>query len=377
VGIYALGYDYDEVMRAHSSWLAAQGLRPYRDFLDCHPPYFRMLAPVVRASAGDPCAVLWSLRILSATGNLLFLGGLAALGASRVQSGTWSALFGLAIVAFQPTVLHYLVEFRIDGWGYALAVWSIYRFRRDSRGGYREFKLGLLTGIATLLFCPKLAILPPLIILSDQIVARASARSAVRAMVAYLGGAGIAAVLFALYLTWQGIDFDQTFQPLVRYNAISNVNLGIHLGLLQSILASRLLCCTILAGMLVAGVDFFRHRARPDTYQVALVAWLILQAILVAYPHSTHADSTRSASWRNYRAIGGMSPSIGFVRSSTFMRLRSSSCRAIGGSFLIQNDRGRLLAASCAGAVTRRFTLETHGSRCGLIASNRRNQAAC
>ena len=34
VGIHALGYDYDEVMRAHSSWLAAQGLCPYRDFLD-------------------------------------------------------------------------------------------------------------------------------------------------------------------------------------------------------------------------------------------------------------------------------------------------------------------------------------------------------
>jgi hypothetical protein len=246
VGIHALGYDYDEVMRAHSSWLAAQGLRPYRDFLDCHPPYFRMLAPIVRACAGDPCAVLWSLRILSATGNLLFLGGLAALGASRVQSGTWSALFGLAIVAFQPTVLHYLVEFRIDGWGYALAVWSIYRFRRDSRGGYRDFELGLLTGIATLLFCPKLALLPPLIILSDQIVARASARGAVRAMVAYLGGAGFAAVLFALYLTWQGIDFDQTFQLLVRYNAISNVNLGIHLGLLQSIPSSA--CARLLSG---------------------------------------------------------------------------------------------------------------------------------
>ena len=55
-------------------------------------------------------------------------------------------------------------------------------------------------------------------------------------------------MLFALYLTWQGIDFDQTFQLLVRYNAISNVNLGIHLGLLQSILASRLLFARSLLG---------------------------------------------------------------------------------------------------------------------------------
>lgn len=51
---------------------------------------------------------------------------------------------------------------------------------------------------------------------------------------------------FALYLTWQGIDFDQTFQLLVRYNAISNVNLGIHLGLLQSIPSSA--CARLLSG---------------------------------------------------------------------------------------------------------------------------------
>jgi len=288
VGLHTLAYDYDEVMRTHSVWLVAQGLCPYRDFLDCHPPYFALLTPLIRTFANDPCAVLWSLRMLSAAGNLLFLWCLAALGASSLASSRLRALLALAFVAFQPTILEYLVEFRIDGWGYALSAWSIYRFRRLPRGIYRNFELGVLTGISSLLLCPKLALLPPLIIVFEQIVAWESVRSAVRAGVAYIAGVGVAAGLFALYLTWHGIDFDRAFQMLVRYNAVSNANLGDHHGLLQSVIRNRTLFWAVLAGVIGWAVDHIGHRSRPDAYEAALAVWLAVQPLLVAYPYKQY-----------------------------------------------------------------------------------------
>jgi hypothetical protein len=288
VGIPTRGYDYDEVMRAHSAWLAAQGLRTYRDFLDCHPPYFPILAPVIRLYANDPCAALWSLRILSATGNLLFLGGLAALGASLAPSERRWGLLGLVLVACQPAVLEHLVEFRIDGWGYALTAWSIYRFRLLARGVYRHFELGLATGIASLLFCPKLALLAPLIVLSERLLARETARRNVMAVIAYASGTLCALGLFAIYLSWQEIDFDRTLEILIGYNAISNKNLGIRDGLLRSIVTQRFLVFLIGAGVLGWAALHWRHRLRPEPIMTALAVWLVLQVFVVAYPYKQY-----------------------------------------------------------------------------------------
>ncbi len=285
-GLCWLGYDHDEVMRAHSIWLTAQGLSPYRDFLDCHPPYFAILAPILRGNPVDACATLWMLRLQSAAGNLLFLGGLAALGASSVTSGRLWGLLGLAAVALHPTILVFLVEFRIDGWGYALATWSIYRFRRRRPRVYREFELGLLTGTSTLLLCPKLALLAPLIIVFDQFVSWKSVQSCVRAGAAYLAGAGVACGLFALYLAWQGIDFDRTYKMVVRYNAIHNANAGYRFRLLHSIVNNKSLFWVILAGVISWAVSRFRQGSgsRADAYLPALAVWLGIQAFLVAYP---------------------------------------------------------------------------------------------
>ena len=241
VGIQFQGYDYDEVRYAHSIWLTAQGLRPYHDFLDCHPPYFALLSPIFRIYPNDPSTALWTLRLLSAIGNLLFLGGLAALGARSLPSARHWAWIAVATVAFQPAILEYLVEFRIDGWGYALAVWSIYRYRRLERGAYRGFELMVLTGTASLLFCPKLALLPPLIIVFDAFLGWDSVRVGVRSGVACLLGATVAIALFALYLNWHGIGFSRTFQSVVRYNAISNSNMGVRYGLLRNIIAEKAL----------------------------------------------------------------------------------------------------------------------------------------
>ena len=198
------------------------------------------------------------------------------------------AFLGITVVAFHPAVLEFLVEFRIDGWGYALAVWSIYRFLKLPRGAYRGFEFGVLTGIASLLLCPKLALLPPLIVVFEELVAWESIRIGVRACIAYLAGVGVAAGLFALYLLWQEIDFDRTFQILLRYNAVSNANLDVRPGLLENILNKRALFWAILAGVVCWAMDHVRNGTRPQAYQVALAVWLVAQPLLVAYPYKQY-----------------------------------------------------------------------------------------
>jgi len=286
VGIDTLAYDYDEVMRAHSIWLTAQGLRPYRDFLDCHPPYFALLTPLARTDA-DPAAFLRSLRVSSAIGNLVFLAGLAALGMLSVPSARHWAVLGLAIVAFHPAILEFLVEFRIDGWGYAIATWSIYRFRRSSGGIYRCFELGVFPGIASFLLCPKLALLPALIIVAEQVVNWESGRRAARAVAAYIAGVAVAGAMFALYLAWQGINIDRTFELLVRYHAVSNANSGVRT-LWQTIAVGGLLAWLIFAGALTWSFVHIRTRSRPEAYELGLGAWLVIQALIVAYPYKQY-----------------------------------------------------------------------------------------
>jgi hypothetical protein len=288
LGLLTRGYDYDEVMRAHSIWLAAQGLRPYHDFLDSHPPYFAILTPLVRINPRDPCAYLRWLRTFSAAGNLLFLAGVAAVGARSVADGRLASMLGLAVVACHPAVLGFLVEFRIDGWGYALVVWSIYRFRRLPRGVNRNFEFGVVTGLASLLFCPKIGLLPPLFVLIELLFARESVRGSIRLLVAYVAGAGVAAGLFAMYLMWHRIDFDRTFQVLVRYNALSNSNLSSRYSLLQRIVRIRVLPWVILAAVLGWIAGHIRDRSRLDAYEVALAVWLVMQALLVAYPYKQY-----------------------------------------------------------------------------------------
>ena len=126
-----------------------------------------------------------------------------------------------------------------------------------------------------------------------------SIRSGVRAGIAYLAGVGVAAGLFALYLTWHGIDFDRTFQILVRYNAVSNANLDVRPSLLETIVQNQSTLlgdprwCGVLGGRITSAIG-----SRPEAYEVALAVWLVTQPLLVAYPYKQYyAPWFLLASW--------------------------------------------------------------------------------
>ncbi|MCA1686358.1 MAG: hypothetical protein LC745_10370, partial [Planctomycetia bacterium] len=186
-----------------------------------------------------------------------------------------------------PAVLRFLIEFRADGWGYALAVWSFYRFRGLTRGAYRFFELGALTGLATLV-CPKLTVLAPILALVDPLLGSESWRQALRQWVAYLTGLAFAAGLFALYLGSQRIDPAWMFDLVVRYLAIHNASEDFGNGLLARLFDLRGLSLVVLAGVAGLVFDLARRRTRPGSYETALTLWLVTQALLVTAPHKQY-----------------------------------------------------------------------------------------
>jgi hypothetical protein len=287
VGIVHRDYDYDEVQRAHSVWLSSRGLRPYVEMFEVHPPYFVLLTPILRGRT-DPCDVLRALRLFGAVGNLLFLGGLVALGwTSMTRGGRWAWL-GLAYVAFHPKVLDYLVEFRIDGWGSALAAWSLVVFLRRPLARWRFATFGVLSGIATLFLCPKLAILPPLVVGFELVRVRPSARVAVRSCAAYGFGLGIAGLGFALYLAANRIALDRTYLLLFRYHTLSNAHSSYRNGLLRQIVGTPLLLAPIVLGAFAWVWDVVKRRSFADAYPPALGAWLVIQSLMVAYHYKQY-----------------------------------------------------------------------------------------
>jgi hypothetical protein len=287
VGIVHRGYDYDEVQRAHSVWLASRGLRPYTDMFEVHPPYFVLLTPIL-ARWTDPCATLTALRLFAAIGNLAFLGGLVALGSTVAPRGGRWAWLGVACVAFHPKVLDFLVEFRIDGWGYAIAAWSLVVFLRRPDARWRFATFGATSGIATLFFCPKLAILPPLIVGFALLHEGRSWREALRSAAAYGLGLGLAGLGFASFLALNRIALDRTYLLLFRYHTLSNAHSGYHRGLLRQVAGTPSLTVPISLGALAWALDVARRRSRAGVYPPALGLWLVIQALLVAYHYKQY-----------------------------------------------------------------------------------------
>jgi hypothetical protein len=287
VGVVTRNYDYDEVQRAHSVWLAAQGLRPYRGFFEVHPPYFVLLAPIV-PTWNDPCDLLLALRLCSMAGNFAFLGGLLALGWNYAETRKPWAFAGVAYVAFHPRVLDFLVEFRIDGWGYALAAWSLFEFLRRP-GKAAQFTLfGVLSGIATLLLCPKVALLPPLVVFFELIRTRPGLRRGVVRGAAYAIGLGIAVVLFLAFLQTYGIPLEGTYLLLFRYHALSNAHSAFQYGLLRQIAGEPLLLVPIILGVLAWAIYTPRRSSSGVAFLPAVAIWLLIQALLVSYPYKQY-----------------------------------------------------------------------------------------
>jgi hypothetical protein len=288
VAILYRGYDFDEVLRAHEVWLVSQGLRPYQDFFEVHPPYFALLTPVMGGVA-DPCQGLLALRVVSLVGNLTFLAALVAIAVSSVPSGRLWAMLGVALMASHQCVLVFLAEFRIDGWAYALIAWSLYRFRR-AESPWRYAEVGLVTGVASLLFCIKFAILPPLIVLFKGVMERQAPRRFLRNAGWYGLGTGLAVAVLGISLAaWRPesvTNYAAALRVQSEYGAIYRSQVG--LGLLKELAAWRSLAAMVIAGLIGWVMDQLLRRTPPRPYQLAMAVCLATMALVVPLPYKQY-----------------------------------------------------------------------------------------
>lgn len=278
--------DYDEVQRAHSIWMTSEGLTPYQDFLECHPPYFVLLSPLV-TKPSSPESLLITLRIVAMLGNLLFIAGVGVASVAVAGLDRRVAWFCTSIVAFHPSVLQYLSEFRIDGWGYAVVVWSGIRLSR-SEGRWRHAEFGLTTGLATLLLSPKLTVLAPAMALFEA--ARVDGvLKRIRAFGSYGAGVLASVLLFWGFLLVGGIPIGRTYEFLIRYHVLANSHSGFGYGLFRMVADVPILSIPIVLGVLTYGWKQYRSKAIPDSFSGSVAIWLIVSVALVSYPYKQYS----------------------------------------------------------------------------------------
>jgi len=70
------GFDYDELEHAYAIWCIKLGLRPYRDFFECHPLFLWYPLSLLFKLVGDSYAILFVCRVLTGLGHVAFFIGL-------------------------------------------------------------------------------------------------------------------------------------------------------------------------------------------------------------------------------------------------------------------------------------------------------------
>lgn len=287
IGIMSRYYDDDEVSWAHSIWLTSLGLRPYHDFFEVHPPFFWfLLAPISKLFGPQP-HILTFYRFLSAVGLLFFVSGIVANVRLALPSYRLWALWGIALVTFYPSIMDFIVESRLDNWAHGLSLWSIWRFRVGRDGDRKYLEFGFLSSIATLTSF-KLALLAPIIVFFESLRFCKGPRVLARAWRDYSVGVVLALAVGLLVLAIKEVDVFLALTSVVAYHLYFNYMATLGFGLLKSIVENYPPLIFIGAGILAwLGVHWSR-REIPNYFEISLVAFLLLQALLVAPPYKQY-----------------------------------------------------------------------------------------
>ncbi|MEA2625296.1 MAG: hypothetical protein QOD06_1341 [Candidatus Binatota bacterium] len=145
--VYVFRYriDTDEPQHLHVAWSWTQGLLPYRDLFDNHPPLFHLLLAPVVAALGERPDIVPCMRLA-----MLPLYALTLYATYEVGRAIFSRREGLAaaaVTALMPPFFLKSTEFRADVlwaalWMIALAILVRGRFTRR-----RCFAFGILLGV--------------------------------------------------------------------------------------------------------------------------------------------------------------------------------------------------------------------------------------
>jgi hypothetical protein len=286
-GLLRTGFDYDEVMQAHTIWLIAQGLVPFRDFFECHPPFAWYPFVPALALLPDGPDMLFGLRLLSALGNAAWITALfaAARAARPGLRAEWLVVAG-AIAASHPMAVYLGAQFRPDAWVWAAALAALARAIRLRAGFRRAAELGAAGSLCALAL-PKLALLFPAYVAFD-FVSRIREPLA-RELAGYAVGiaAGIAMAVGFLFAV--GIDPRVAWDLSITYHAYVAVHYGWARGLWHEVTTDIPSLGVALVGLL-ASATWLRHvRQAPNPFELAVLATCALQLWLVPFPYVQYA----------------------------------------------------------------------------------------
>jgi hypothetical protein len=289
-GVLGRAFDYDEVMQAHAIWQIAQGLVPFRDFFECHPPF--LWYPFVPALALLPEGpeLLFGLRILSALGFAAWLAALlaAARAARPALRAEWWVAAG-AIAACSPPVLDLAVQFRPDAWVWAIAFAALARAIGAAPGLRRAAELGV-TGSLCSLALPKLAPLFPAFVLIDLAQRKVwRSPSLVRELAGYAAGIAAGIALALGFVLAVGIDPREAWDLSVRYHGHVAANTGFAHNLWSEVIATPAPLAVALAGVLAWAAWLRSQRIAPTSLELAVLATIAIQLALVPFPYVQYA----------------------------------------------------------------------------------------
>ncbi len=281
------GYDHDEVVYLHASWLVSQGEKPFQDFMEHHhPTLLYLLAPLAHLLQGFPRRLVFAARLI----NLALLASLLAIFTQLVKpllrnrDAAWAPLVLLGCFFF----LRNSMEVRPDPWMSVLCftgLWQWLLYLRNA-GRLRPAVLaGLCFGAATAIL-PKAAFFLALVALGTALVlrgrvawARAGRGAAVGLGAALLPLGALALALWRLGLWSDFVFWNYTFTPFYYWHTHFDGPSALET-LLVSVGESPLLWVGGLWGVVLAARSVWRREAAPE---VAIAAVVVVGFIVAMF----------------------------------------------------------------------------------------------
>jgi hypothetical protein len=147
-GNLADGFNEDELQHLHAAWLVGQGLVPYRDYFDHHPPLYHLVVSPVASALGANYAGLFLITRLF---GLLIAAGTAILFSKLVSRTAGSAVAWLAaalLVVSRPSDI--LFYFRPDSMAMLLTLAGMLLLLKPDRSTRNGLAAGALVGAAAM-----------------------------------------------------------------------------------------------------------------------------------------------------------------------------------------------------------------------------------
>ena len=323
------GFDHDEIVYLHASWLVSHGQKPFQDFVEHHPPtLLYLLAPLTRLLEGSPP------RGLVLAARLLNLGLLALLLAVfarvvkplvRPRDTAWASLVLLGCFFF----LRNSLEVRPDPWMNVLCFIGLWQWLVYLRAGGR-LRPAVLAGLcfgAAVAFLPKAVFFLGLVALGTALAlhgrvawARAGRGAAVLLAAALLPLGGLGLALWRARLWSDFVFWNYTFTRFYYWHTHFDGPSALET-LLVSLGEDPLLWVGGLVGVAFAARSVWRREAEPE---VAIAASVVLGFIAALF-------RTR---WPFSHNLLLMQPLLALLTAVVLDRLDSGRLRTAAGVLL-------------------------------------------